>query len=90
MVENRLVGIKSREIYEAPGAMCLYKAYNDLASLTLDKYTYQYLIGHVSNTYANLVYEGLWFSPLREALDAFNNNISKYINGTVRLKAIQR
>ena len=73
-------------IYEAPGAMCLYKAYNDLASLTLDKYTYQYLIGHVSNTYANLVYEGLWFSPLREALDAFNNNISKYINGTVRLK----
>ncbi|MGC8588035.1 MAG: argininosuccinate synthase [Hydrogenobaculum sp.] len=86
MVENRLVGIKSREIYEAPGAMCLYKAYNDLASLTLDKYTYQYLIGHVSNTYANLVYEGLWFSPLREALDAFNNNISKYINGTVRLK----
>jgi argininosuccinate synthase len=86
MVENRLVGIKSREIYEAPGAMCLYKAYNDLASLTLDKYTYQYLIGHVSNTYANLVYEGLWFSPLREALDAFNNNISKYINGTVRLR----
>ena len=86
MVENRLVGIKSREIYEAPGAMCLYKAYNDLASLTLDKYTYQYLIGHVSNTYANLVYEGLWFSSLREALDAFNNNISKYINGTVRLK----
>lgn len=86
MVENRLVGIKSREIYEAPGAMCLYKAYNDLASLTLDKYTYQYLIGHVSNTYANLVYEGLWFSPLREALDAFNNNVSKYINGAVRLK----
>ncbi len=86
MVENRLVGIKSREIYEAPGAMCLYKAYDDLAAIVLDKYTYQYIINHVSNVYANLVYEGLWFSPLKESLDAFNKNIAKYINGDVRLK----
>lgn len=86
MVENRLVGIKSREVYEAPGATVLYEAYRDLLSLTLDRFTFHYFLSHIPHEYAKVVYEGLWFSPLREALDAFNSEIAKYATGTVRLK----
>jgi len=86
MVENRLVGIKSREVYEAPGATVLYKAYQDLLSLTTDRWTFHYFLTHIPHEYAKLVYEGLWFSPLRTALDAFTESIAQFVNGTVRLK----
>jgi argininosuccinate synthase len=86
MVENRLVGIKSREVYEAPGATLLYEAYRDLLSLVLDRFTFHYFLTHIPHEYAKVVYEGLWFSPLREALDAFTLSLSKRVNGTVRLK----
>ena len=86
MVENRLVGIKSREIYEAPGATILYEAYRDLLSLTTDRFTFHYFLKHVPHEYAKLVYEGLWFTPLREALDAFTDKISERVTGEVRLK----
>ena len=86
MVENRLVGIKSREIYEAPGATILYAAYKDLLSLTTDRFTFHYFLTHVPHEYAKLVYEGLWFTPLREALDAFTEKISELATGEVKLK----
>lgn len=86
MVENRLVGIKSREVYEAPGAMVLYEAYRDLLSLVLDRFTFHYFLTHIPHEYAKVVYEGLWFSPLREALDAFTSRLAKYVSGKVRLK----
>ncbi|RMH81067.1 MAG: argininosuccinate synthase [Acidobacteria bacterium] len=86
MVENRLVGIKSREVYEAPGATVLYEAYRDLLSLTLDRFTFHYFLSHIPSQYAKVVYEGLWFSPLRSAMDAFTSSLSKYVEGVVRLK----
>ena len=86
MVENRLVGIKSREVYEAPGAIVLYEAYRDLLSLVLDRFTFHYFLTHIPHEYAKVVYEGLWFSPLRSALDAFTTSLAKYVNGKVRLK----
>ncbi|MCS7285385.1 MAG: argininosuccinate synthase, partial [Hydrogenobacter thermophilus] len=86
MVENRLVGIKSREVYEAPGATLLYLAYRELLSLTTDRFTYHYFLSHVPHEYAKIVYEGLWFSPLREALDAFTSTLSKLVSGSVRIK----
>jgi len=86
MVENRLVGIKSRELYEAPGAFILYKAYDELLSLTTDRFTYHYHLEHIRHQYASLVYNGLWFSDLRKALDAFNDTLAKNVSGEVRLK----
>lgn len=86
MVENRLVGIKSREVYEAPGALVLYEAYRELLSLVLDRFTFHYFLTHIPHEYAKVVYEGLWFSPLREAMDAFTSQLAKYVNGKVRLK----
>ena len=86
MVENRLVGIKSREVYEAPGATLLYEAYRDLLSLTLDRFTFHYFLSHVPHEYAKLVYEGLWFTPLREALDTFTEKLAERAYGTVKLK----
>ena len=86
MVENRLVGIKSREIYEAPGATVLYECYRDLLSLVTDRFTFHHFMSHVPQSYAKLVYEGLWFSPLREALDAFNNTLAELVTGEVRVK----
>jgi len=86
MVENRLVGIKSREIYEAPGAIVLYEAYRDLLSLVTDRFTFHYFLSHVPHEYAKLVYEGLWFTPLREALDAFSQRLARDVTGEVRLK----
>ncbi len=86
MVENRLVGIKSREVYEAPGATVLYEAYRDLLSLVTDRFTFHYFLTHIPHEYAKLVYEGLWFSPLREALDAFTSKLAERVTGEVRLK----
>lgn len=85
MVENRLVGIKSREIYEAPALLVLIQAHRDLESLCLTKDVSQYKRG-IEETYANLVYNGLWYSPLKSALDAFIQNTQKRVTGVVRVK----
>ena len=85
MVENRLVGIKSREIYEAPAAEILTKAHQQLEDLTLDRETAHYK-SIISAKYAELTYFGLWYSPLREALDAFIEETQQQVSGDVRLK----
>ncbi|HEX2054080.1 MAG TPA: argininosuccinate synthase [Actinomycetota bacterium] len=85
MIEDRVVGIKSREVYEAPGALALIEAHSELEHLTLDKALLR-TKRDLERTYANLTYEGLWFSPLREALDAFIQTTAVYVNGVVRLK----
>ena len=85
MIENRLVGIKSREIYEAPAAWTLNTAHKALESLVLDRETLHYKEA-VSLKYAELVYYGLWYTPLKEALDKFIDETQKYASGTVRLK----
>jgi argininosuccinate synthase len=85
LVENRLVGIKSREIYEAPAATVLHFAHTELERLTLDKSVF-HMKHQLANDYANLVYNGLWFTPLRQALDAFVNETQKPVTGTVRVK----
>ena len=85
MIEDRVVGIKSREIYEVPGALALILAHIDLEELTLDRELLRVKRG-TELRYAQLVYEGLWYSPLREALDAFNDVASAPVTGSVRLK----
>ncbi len=85
MVENRLVGLKSREIYEAPGGTVLHRAHQALMDLVLERDIYHYL-QEVSLRYAQLVYNGLWFSPLRESLDALINEAQKDMNGEVRIQ----
>ncbi len=85
MVEDRLVGIKSREVYEAPGATILYKAHKELEHLCLDRESFR-LKEYLSIKYADLVYYGLWFSPTREALDAFMEKLNERLTGEVRLK----
>ncbi|MGF1536066.1 MAG: argininosuccinate synthase [Elainellaceae cyanobacterium] len=85
MVENRLVGIKSREIYEAPALLVLIAAHRDLESLTLTADVTHYKRG-IEETYSQLVYNGLWYSPLKAALDAFIQNTQKRVTGTVRVK----
>lgn len=85
MVENRLVGIKSREIYEAPALLLLIAAHRDLESLTLTADVTQYKRG-IEESYGRLVYNGLWYSPLKSALDAFIEHTQEYVSGTVRVK----
>jgi argininosuccinate synthase len=85
LVENRLVGIKSREIYEAPAAVILHFAHTELERLTLDKAVFD-MKRDLSQKYANLVYGGLWFSPLRNALDAFVDVTQRNVTGTVTVK----
>ncbi len=85
MVENRLVGIKSREIYEAPAATILTTAHKHLEDLTLDRESSHYKQG-MSEKYANLTYYGLWYSPLRKALDAFMETVQKQVSGEVKVK----
>ncbi|MCY7323454.1 MAG: argininosuccinate synthase [Phormidesmis sp. CAN_BIN36] len=85
MMVNRLVGIKSREIYEAPALLVLIHAHRDLESLTLTKDVSQYKRG-IEETYSNLVYNGLWYSPLKGALDAFVHQTQERVSGTVRVK----
>ena len=85
MVENRLVGIKSREIYEAPAAVVLHAAHRELESLVIPR-ELERLTHDVSRAYADLVYNGLWFSPTREAIDALVRTIQPRVTGSVRLK----
>jgi argininosuccinate synthase len=85
MVENRLVGMKSRGVYETPGGTILYLAHRELELLTLDRTTLHYK-EQVAARYAELVYDGVWFSPLREALDAFVDVTQRTVTGTVRMK----
>ena len=85
MVENRLVGMKSRGVYETPGGSIIYYAHNELENLCLDRSTMSYK-QMVGIKYSELVYDGMWFSPLREALAAFVDETQKTVTGTVRLK----
>ncbi len=85
MVENRLVGIKSRGVYETPGGTILYAAHNNLEELVLDRDTFHYK-EKIGLEYADLVYDGKWFTPLRKALDAFVTSTQKDVTGKVRLK----
>jgi argininosuccinate synthase len=85
MIENRLVGIKSREIYEAPALLVLIQAHRDLESLTLTADVTHYKRG-IEETYSQLVYNGLWYSPLKAALDAFVQQTQARVSGTVRIK----
>jgi len=85
LVENRLVGIKSREIYEAPAATILHFAHKELERITLEKSVMHYKT-LLANEYANLIYNGLWFSPLREALQAFVDKTQERVTGFVKLK----
>jgi len=84
-VENRLVGIKSREIYEAPAAVVLLKAHAAIESLTLAKDQARFK-AKVAQEYADLVYNGLWFSAHKSDLDAYVKSSQRYVTGTVRLK----
>ncbi|MFM6200698.1 MAG: argininosuccinate synthase [Dolichospermum sp.] len=85
MIENRLIGIKSREIYESPAMVVLINAHRDLESLTLTADVSQYKRG-IEETYTKLVYNGLWYSPLKNALDAFIQQTQERVSGVVRLK----
>lgn len=85
MMENRLVGIKSREVYETPAATILLAAHRDLESLTLDRETYHFK-PYLELKWAELVYYGLWFTPLRCAIDAFMEYTQQRVNGTVTVK----
>ncbi|TAF05890.1 MAG: argininosuccinate synthase [Nostocales cyanobacterium] len=85
MIENRLVGIKSREIYESPAMVVLINAHRDLESLTLTADVSQYKRG-IEETYTKLVYNGLWYSPLKAAVDAFIQQTQERVSGVVRLK----
>jgi argininosuccinate synthase len=85
MVENRLVGIKSRGVYETPGGTILYTAHKHLESLTLDRETSHYK-ELVSKKYAELVYYGQWFTPLKGALDEFMDSVEEVVSGVIRLK----
>ena len=80
MVENRFVGIKSRGVYETPGGAILYKAINVLETITLDKES-SHFKAQLAQKYADIVYNGQWFTPLREALDAFADSLEKTVTG---------
>src|SRR5205807_7768211 len=85
LVENRFVGIKSRGCYETPGGTLLLAAHRELEALCLDR-DLMHFKQHVALKYAELVYYGLWFTPLREALDAFVSETQKEVTGSVTLK----
>jgi argininosuccinate synthase len=85
MLENRLVGIKSREIYETPALLVLIQAHRDLESLTLTADVTHYKRG-VEETYSQMIYNGLWYSPLKQALDAFIQQTQEQVSGRVRVK----
>lgn len=85
MIENRLVGLKSREVYEAPAAVVLHTAHRELESLVITR-DLERVKHNLARTYAEIVYSGLWFSHARSAIDAFVRTIQKRVTGTVRLK----
>jgi argininosuccinate synthase len=84
MVENRRVGIKSRETYECPAALALILAHEDLESITLERDLEREKV-RLEPRYAELIYDGLWFSPLRDAFDAFIDSSQEFVSGDVRL-----
>jgi argininosuccinate synthase len=84
MVEDRLVGIKSREVYEAPGAITLITAHQELESVTVERDVARFKRG-VDQRWGELVYDGLWFSPLKQALEVFIDETQRYVSGEVRL-----
>jgi argininosuccinate synthase len=84
MVEDRLVGIKSREVYEAPGAIALITAHQELENVTVERDLARFKRG-VDQRWGELVYDGLWFSPLRHALDAFIDSAQAHVSGDVRM-----
>ncbi|MBB0243342.1 argininosuccinate synthase [Streptomyces alkaliphilus] len=84
MVEDRLVGIKSREVYEAPGAIALITAHRELESVTVERELARFKRG-VEQRWAELVYDGLWFSPLKRALDGFVNETNEHVCGDIRM-----
>ena len=85
LVENRLVGMKSRGVYETPGGTLIYRAHDALEQICQDKQSLQYK-QVIALKYAELVYNGQWYTPLREALDAFVARTQKNVTGTARLK----
>ena len=85
LVENRLVGMKSRGVYETPGGTVLYAAHRELEHICLDKETLHYK-DLVAQKFAELVYNGQWYTPLREALSAFVDSTQRFVTGKVRLK----
>ncbi len=85
LIENRVVGIKSREVYEAPAAIILHKAHNELEKLVMDKDTFRYK-QNISNKIANMIYDGLWFTPLFESLMAFVDSTQEYVTGNATLE----
>ncbi|NTU89828.1 MAG: argininosuccinate synthase, partial [Actinobacteria bacterium] len=85
MIENRLIGVKSRECYEVPGALALIQAHKALEDLCLERELLHYKLG-VEQQWATLVYNGMWFSPLKEALDGFCATTQKLVTGDVRLR----
>ncbi|KAB1910466.1 argininosuccinate synthase [Micromonospora sp. AMSO31t] len=84
MVEDRLVGIKSREVYEAPGAIALIAAHQELEAVTVERDLARFKRG-VDQRWGELVYDGLWFSPLKKSLDAFIDDAQQHVSGEVRL-----
>ena len=84
MVENRLVGIKSREIYEAPGAVALIEAHRALEAVTLERMQSRYKRS-MEQTWAELVYEAQWYSPLKRSMDAFIEDNQRYVSGDIRM-----
>ena len=84
MVEDRLVGIKSREVYEAPGAIALITAHQELENVTVERDLARFKRG-VDQRWGELVYDGLWFSPLKRALDAFIAESQRFVSGEVRM-----
>ena len=85
MVENRVVGLKSREVYEGPAAEIIYQAHDELEKVVLDRATYHYK-QKLSSDFADLIYGGLWFGPLREAMQAFVEESQKNVTGDVRVR----
>jgi argininosuccinate synthase len=84
MVEDRLVGIKSREVYEAPGAIALITAHQELEAITVERELGRFKRG-VEQRWSELVYDGLWFSPLKKALDVFVGETQRHVTGDIRM-----
>jgi len=84
MVEDRLVGIKSREVYECPGAIALITAHQELENVTVERDLGRFKRG-VEQRWAELVYDGLWFSPLKHALDEFIESSQRHVTGEIRM-----
>ncbi len=85
MVENRVVGLKSREVYEAPAAVLIHMAHMELERICLDRATFNYK-RKVAQDFSNIIYDGLWFGPLREALQAFVDQTQQTVSGEVRIR----